>query len=103
MSLATPDWGIVALFLAAGIATYLTRVGGLVIVARLKLGRRAVAALEAVPAAVLTAVIAPTVLAHGLAEFLAGLLTIAAATRLPLLAVVAVGVATVIVLRALLT
>jgi uncharacterized membrane protein len=38
------------------------------------------------------ALVAPTILAHGLADALAGLLTVLAALRLPLAAVVAVGV-----------
>ncbi len=51
------------------------------------------AAFEAVPAAVLTALIAPTVLATGPAESLAAAITIVAALRLPLIAVIVIGVA----------
>jgi uncharacterized membrane protein len=96
MSLAWPTF---AAILAMAIATYLTRIAGVWLIARLRIAGRLQAALEAMPAAILTAVIAPTVLATGPAEFLAGVIAILAALRLPLLAVVAVGVAAVVVLR----
>ena len=51
--------------------------------------------------AVLIAVIAPSALATGWIETVAALVSGLAATRLPLLGVVAVGVATVVGLRAL--
>ena len=63
--------------------------------------RRAEAALEALPPANLTADIAPVALATGPAETLAAVITGVAALRLPLLAVVAVGAASVVALRAL--
>ena len=49
--------------------------------------------------AVLTAIIAPTVLATGPAETLAALATLVIAWRLPALAAVAGGVMTVVLLR----
>ena len=82
------------------IVTYLCRATGLLLAGRLHLEGRALAAFEAIPPAVLTAVIAPTVLVTGPAETVAGLVAIAAATRLPLLATVVAGVATVVALRA---
>jgi uncharacterized membrane protein len=60
------------------------------------------AALDALPAAVLTAVVAPMALATGPAETAAAVITVLAAMRLPLLATVAVGVVAVGVLRMLL-
>ena len=60
------------------------------------------AALDAVPPAVLMAVIAPTVFATGPAETIASAITLAAAFRLPLLAAVVIGVASVVVLRLML-
>lgn len=90
-----------AAILGMALATYACRLGGLAIGARLRPAGRAKAAIDAIPPAVLTAVIAPTLLATGWPETLAGALAIAAATRLPLLAVIAVGVAAVVVLRAL--
>ncbi|PSC05100.1 hypothetical protein SLNSH_09740 [Alsobacter soli] len=90
-----------AAILAMAAVTYATRVAGLFLVGRLQLAGRAKAAFDAIPAAVLIAVIAPSMLASGAAETLATVVTAAAATRLPLLAVVAVGVASVVALRAL--
>lgn len=87
--------------LAMALVTYLTRIAGLFIAGRLALSGRAKAAFEAIPPAVLISVIAPTALATGWAETLAALITGLAATRLPLLATVAVGVASVVALRAL--
>ena len=88
----------------AGMAavTFLTRIGGYWLVRRTTLGPRAQAALEAVPGAILTALITPMVLATGTAEFLAALVTIALACRFPTLVAVIGGVASVVVLRALL-
>jgi len=85
------------------LATYVTRIGGLLLADRLRLAGRGKAAFEAIPPAVLTAVIAPTLLATGPAESLAGLLTILAGFRLPLLGTVVVGVAAIVLLRALLS
>lgn len=85
--------------LAMAAVTYATRIAGFLAAGRLHLSGRAKAAFEAIPAAVLIAVIAPTVLATGWQETAAALATAIAATRLPLLATVAVGVAMVVVLR----
>jgi uncharacterized membrane protein len=81
------------------VATYLTRIAGLFIAGHDGLAGRSKAAFDAIPVAVLTAVIAPTLLTTGIAESLAGIVTILAALRLPLLATVAVGVAAVVLLR----
>ena len=77
------------------------RLAGLLLGGRLALSGRAKAAMDAIPPAVLTAVIAPTLLATGWPETLAGAVTILAAMRLPLLAVIGIGVVSVVVLRAL--
>jgi uncharacterized membrane protein len=95
----TLDPMTLAAILAMAGVTYLTRVAGLFVADRLTLTGRAKAAFDAIPPAVLVAVIAPTALATGLAETLAAAVTALAATRLPLLATVAVGVATVVALR----
>ncbi len=87
--------------LAMAIATYATRLAGLALAGRLQLSPRAQAAFDAIPPAVLVAVIAPSALATGWPETAAALLAALAATRLPLLGVVAVGVAAVVALRAL--
>jgi uncharacterized membrane protein len=61
---------------------------------------RARAGFDAIPPAVLVAVIAPTALATGWPETAAAAVTILAATRLPLLATIAAGVLAVVALRA---
>jgi uncharacterized membrane protein len=88
--------------LAMGAVTYLTRIGGDLLMRGRTLNPRMTAALNAVPPAVLTAVIAPSVLTAGPAEAIAGAITLAAAFRLPLLATVAVGLSTVVLLRSIL-
>jgi uncharacterized membrane protein len=85
--------------LAMALVTYATRIAGLFIADRLVLSGRAKAAFDAIPPAVLVAVIAPTALTTGWAEACAAAITAVAATRLPLLATVAVGVAAVVLLR----
>ncbi len=85
--------------LAMALVTYLTRLAGFLAAGRIRLSGRAKAAFDAIPPAVLVAVIAPTVLATGWQETAAALVTAVAATRLPLLATVAVGVAVVVLLR----
>jgi uncharacterized membrane protein len=95
------DCTTLAAILAMGAVTYLTRIAGIFIAGWLALAGRAQAAFEAIPPAVLVAVIAPTVLATGRAETLAALLTALVATRLPLLATILVGVVAVVFLRAI--
>jgi uncharacterized membrane protein len=87
--------------LGMAIVTYFTRIAGLALAGRLDLSPRAQAAFDAIPPAVLIAVIAPSALATGWAETGAALIAALAATRLPLLAVVAVGVVAVVALRAM--
>jgi uncharacterized membrane protein len=89
-----------AAILGMAVVTYLTRISGLFLVGRLRLEGRLKAAFDAAPPAVLTAVIAPMVLATGWPETVAALVTAVAATRLPLLATILVGVAAVVALRA---
>lgn len=83
------------------VATYLTRIAGLWLLQLANLEGRARSAMDALPPAVLMAVIAPAVLATGLAETIAAGITVLAAFRLPLLVAVATGVASVVALRAL--
>jgi uncharacterized membrane protein len=95
------DPASVAAILGMAAVTYLTRIAGVLVGDRLVVRGRAKAAFDAIPPAVLMAVIAPSALATGWRETLAATIAAVAATRLPLLAVVAVGVATVVGLRAL--
>lgn len=84
---------------AMAVVTYFTRIAGLFVADRLVLTGRAKAAFDAIPPAVLVAVIAPTALTTGWAEALAAAITALVAFRLPLLATIAVGVVSVVVLR----
>ena len=94
------DAGTLLAILAMATVTYGLRLSGLALAGRLKLEGRAKAAFDAIPPAVLTAVIAPALFATGWAETLAGAATILAATRLPLIGTILVGVATVVLARA---
>lgn len=84
---------------AMAVVTYATRIAGLALKDRLEVGPRARAALDAIPPAVLIAVISPSLLATGWRETAASAVTILAATRLPLIATVAAGVLTIVALR----
>ncbi|MGI6245273.1 MAG: AzlD family protein [Pseudochelatococcus sp.] len=88
--------------LIMGAITYFTRLAGFLIASRLTLRGRARAAFDAIPPAVLFALVAPMALTHGWPETLAAVAAGLAATRLPLLGVIAVGVAAVVALRAVL-
>jgi uncharacterized membrane protein len=93
------DTTILLAILAMAVVSYITRIAGLFVADRLVLTGRAKAAFDAIPPAVLVAVIAPTALTTGWAEAIAAAITAVAAFRLPLLATVAVGVVSVVVLR----
>ena len=83
-----------------GLATYSTRLSGLLLMRGVVVQGRLKAALDAVPPAVLMAVITPTVFMTGRAETLAAIVTaIAAYLRLPLLIVILVGMLSVVGLR----
>jgi uncharacterized membrane protein len=98
----TVDPMTLAAIVVMAIVTYATRIAGPLVAGRLRLEGRAKEAFDAIPAAVLVAVIAPTVLTTGWPETLAAVITALAAMRLPLLATIAVGVASVVLLRAVL-
>jgi uncharacterized membrane protein len=85
---------------AMAVATYATRLGGLLLGAHLPHTGRVRQGLDALPAAVLTAVIAPDVVA-GPAGITAAALTLLAALRMPMIVAVLVGMGTVAVLRAI--
>ena len=88
-----------AAILVMAVITYGTRIAGLFVADRLALSGRAKAAFDAIPPAVLVSVIAPTALTTGWPETIAAAITALAATRLPLLATIAVGVGSVVLLR----
>lgn len=83
-----------------GLATYGTRVSGYLLLRGVKIEGRMKAAMDAVPPAILTAVIAPAVFLNGWAEMIAGAITMGVALlRAPLLVTIGVGVASVVALR----
>ena len=88
-----------AAILAMAVLTYATRIAGIFLAGRLRLSGRAKAAFDAIPPAVLVAVIAPVALATGVAETGAAVVAGLAATRLPLLGTIAIGVVAVVLLR----
>jgi uncharacterized membrane protein len=96
MTLSAPT---ILAIIGMAIVTYATRIGGLFFADKLQFKGKAKAAFDEIPAAVLVSVIAPAVLTTGPAETIAALITILAARRLPLIAVVIVGVVAVVILR----
>lgn len=83
-----------------GLATYATRLAGYWLLQGRPVTGRAKVAMDAVPPAILTAVIAPAVFLQGPAEMIAGALTLGSALlRLPLLVTILVGVGSVAGLR----
>lgn len=84
------------------VATWFTRFVGYWLVRHRPVSGRFAGALEAVPGAVLTAIIAPMVFATGPAETAAAALTVLLALRLPLVVAVAGGCIAVVALRAVL-
>ena len=93
------DMHTVAAILVMGLVTYATRISGIFLAGRLHLTGRNRAAFDAIPPAVLMAVIAPTVLATGPAETIAAVITGFSAMRFPLLVTVLVGAASGVLLR----
>jgi uncharacterized membrane protein len=94
------DWSFYVALFCMGVATYGTRLAGYWLLQGVEITGRFKAAMDAVPPAILTAVIAPAVFLNGVAEMIAGALALAAAVlRLPLLVVIAIGVVGVAVLR----
>ncbi len=82
------------------LATYATRVSGLFLMRHVNVKGRTKAAFDALPPAILMAVIAPTILATGVAETIAAAITAASAfLRLPMIVTVLIGMASVVLLR----
>ena len=85
---------------AGAVATYLTRVGGHLVMSRFdRLHPRVEAGLDAVPAAVLTTLVAPAAAAAGPAELIALLAAGLVALRGGMMAIFLTGAAVLIVLR----
>jgi uncharacterized membrane protein len=84
--------------LMAGV-TYLTRIGGYVVLRNRVLSARATAVMEAAPGCVLISVIAPAFVSRHPVDLLALAITFVAATRLSMLPTVLIGVASAGLLR----
>ena len=86
-----------------GVATYLTRLSGFYLLRGLNLSGPMKAALDALPPAVLMAVIAPVILATGPVETIAAAITaVVAFFRLQLAVTIVIGIVSVVALRAIL-
>jgi uncharacterized membrane protein len=85
-----PD--VLATIVAMAVATVATRLAGFFVPEGLARRGRLKAAFEAMPVAVLGAIIAPTVLATGWPETAAAVLVVLAAWQLPLIAAIVTGV-----------
>lgn len=91
----------ILIILLCAAATYATRVGGHLIMLRFgQVNHRVEAALGAVPIAILTALVAPSLLAGGVPGVVALIVTAAAALRVSLVFSVGAGVAVLLALRA---
>jgi len=89
---------VLAILAMAGV-TYLTRVGGYVVLKNRALSPRATAVMEAAPGCVLISVIAPDFVSKNPADLAALAITLLAATRLSMLPTVVIGVASAGMLR----
>lgn len=90
--------------LGMALATYATRASGLYLMRGVVVKGRLKAALDALPPAILMAVIAPTILTTGPAESIAAIVTTAVAfMRAPLVVTVLTGVISVVLLRMVLS
>ncbi len=96
----TLHWTWLLAIIGMGLATYATRISGLLLMRGVVVEGRLKAALDAVPPSVLMAVITPTVLMTSRAESLAAIATaLAAFFRAPLLVTILVGMVSVVGLR----
>jgi uncharacterized membrane protein len=85
-------WTLSTIVLMA-LVTYLTRIGGYLVLGSRELSPRTMTMLDTAPGCVLIAVIAPVFVSGRVADLIALSLTTLAATRLPLLPTVLIGVA----------
>ncbi len=92
----------VATIVSMALVTYLTRIGGYLVLGNRQLSPRTKAVMEAAPGCVLISVIVPHFAADNPADLLAMAITLGTAIRLPVLATVIVGVAAAGTLRFLL-
>lgn len=91
---------IIWIILAGAALTYLTRIGGHLVLSRFdRIHPRVQAGLDAVPAAVLTTIVAPAVYNGGPAEWIAICVAAIAGLYLSLLPMVAIGTVAIILAR----
>lgn len=91
---------IILLFVFCALATIATRIGGHLILAQFKyIHPRIEAALDAVPIAVMTALVAPYLVSHTWAESITLIVVILLGFRLPLILCVFFGLALLVMLR----
>ena len=86
-------WTLCTMVMMA-VATYLTRIGGYLVLGGRDLSPRTMTMLDTAPGCVLIAVIAPVFVSGGIADLIALSMTMVAATRLSLLPTVLTAVAT---------
>ncbi|CAO3354726.1 AzlD family protein [Azospirillum melinis] len=94
------DWSVFAIVLGGALVTWMTRIGGPWLIARVRLGPAANAALGATPGAVLVALVAPAALSRP-SDALAAAFVCLIARRVPMVVAVVAGVVAVVVLRRL--
>ena len=88
------------MILALAAATYATRFGGHIILSRFgALHPRVEAGLDAVPGAVIAALVAPTIVSGGPAEWVAAGVAILACMRFSMIVAVALALLTLVVVR----
>ncbi|GAA5543742.1 MULTISPECIES: AzlD family protein [Brucella/Ochrobactrum group] len=80
--------------IAMASVTYLTRIGGYVLLRNRTLSKRSMAVMEAAPGCVLISVIAPDFVSDRPADLLALAITVLAATRFSMLPTVLIGIGT---------
>ncbi|KQS72654.1 hypothetical protein ASG39_02570 [Rhizobium sp. Leaf371] len=94
------DLRLIAVIILAAIATYLTRIGGAIMMARMeRIPPRMEAALNAVPAAVLSTLVAPAIVYGGVDVTIAILAAFLVGLRFSALPMLLAGWAVVMVLR----
>ncbi len=94
--MSTTDW----IILAGAVLTYLTRIGGHLVLSRFsRIPPRVEAGLDAVPAAVLTTLVAPAILSAGPAELAALVVAGLVALRGGMMSMFLSGAAVLVVLR----
>ena len=97
LGISTTMW----IILAGALVTYATRFGGHLVLSRFKtIPPRVDAALNAVPAAVITTLVAPVAVSQGWAEAITIVIALIAGLRLPFLVMFAIGWVAIVALRA---